>query len=166
MPRHGYQLEQVIEQRNMREWTQIGFSSIYFVLGKLEGMKLVSAKRPAEANANAKARRIYAVTRAGRCALVAQTLSALSTVRPTYSSVLLGMINWSALQRDAALQALRVRRDAIEAEAARLAGIQIDQQPLPDFLDVLFDHSIGQLRTEFEWVNRTLDYMANKPWLD
>ena len=31
MPRHGYELEQVIEQRGMREWTQIGFSSIYFV---------------------------------------------------------------------------------------------------------------------------------------
>ena len=52
MPRHGYQLEQVIEQRTMREWTQIGFSSIYFVLGKLESMKLVSAKKPAETKAN------------------------------------------------------------------------------------------------------------------
>ena len=49
MPRHGYQLEQVIEERGMREWTQIGFSSIYFVLSKLETMKLVAAKRPAEA---------------------------------------------------------------------------------------------------------------------
>ena len=36
MPRHGYELEQVIETRGMREWTQVGFSSIYFVLGKLE----------------------------------------------------------------------------------------------------------------------------------
>ena len=44
MPRHGYQLEQVIEQRAMREWTQIAFSSIHFVLGKLE-MGLVTARR-------------------------------------------------------------------------------------------------------------------------
>ena len=36
MPRHGYELEQLIDRRGMREWTQIGFSSIYFVLGKLE----------------------------------------------------------------------------------------------------------------------------------
>ena len=54
MPRHGYQLDQVIEQRCMREWTQIGFSSIYFVLGKLEKMRLVTAKRPAEAKSKAK----------------------------------------------------------------------------------------------------------------
>lgn len=166
MPRHGYQLEQVIEQRTMREWTQIGFSSIYFVLGKLEAMKLVSAKRTAATRANSKARKIYCVTKAGRSALIAQTLAALSAVRPTYSSVLLGMTNWPVLERNDALHALRARRDAIEAEVARLSNIQIDQQPLPDFVDALFDHSIGQLKTEAEWVTRTLDYMASKPWLE
>nr|MBA3799931.1 PadR family transcriptional regulator [Geodermatophilaceae bacterium] len=29
-PRHGYDLEQVIEQRGIRQWTDIGFSSIYY----------------------------------------------------------------------------------------------------------------------------------------
>jgi DNA-binding PadR family transcriptional regulator len=44
MPRHGYELDQVIQQRGMREWTEIGFSSIYFVLGKLEKLGLATAK--------------------------------------------------------------------------------------------------------------------------
>jgi DNA-binding PadR family transcriptional regulator len=35
-PRHGYEVEQVIEERGMREWTEIGFSSIYYLLKKLE----------------------------------------------------------------------------------------------------------------------------------
>src|SRR3989304_5788294 len=34
-PRHGYQIEQVIQERNMRDWTEIGFSSIYAILGRL-----------------------------------------------------------------------------------------------------------------------------------
>ncbi|MAC39111.1 MAG: PadR family transcriptional regulator, partial [Oceanicaulis sp.] len=51
MPRHGYELEQVIETRGMREWTQVGFSSIYFVLGKLEKAGLVAAGRPRGAKA-------------------------------------------------------------------------------------------------------------------
>ena len=164
MPRHGYQLDQVIEQRVMREWTQIGFSSIYFVLGKLEQMGLVTAKRPAEAKS--KAKRIYAVTKAGRRALVTQALAALSTIRPTYSSVLLGMVNWQVLERNAALEALQARGKAIETELARLGNIQINQQPLPDFVEALFDHSLGQLRAEAEWVSRTSAYMANKPWLE
>jgi DNA-binding PadR family transcriptional regulator len=165
MPRHGYQLEQVIEERGMREWTQIAFSSIYFLLNKLETMKLVAAKGPAKAKGNTKAKKIYSVTKAGRRALLTQTLAALKTVRPMYSSLLLGMINWSVLKRDNALQALQARSKAIEAEMKRLCNTQIDQQPLPDYVEALFDHSLSQLKAEAEWVTRTLDYMTSKPWL-
>lgn len=161
MPRHGYQLEQVIEQRGMREWTQIGFSSIYFVLGKLDKIGLIAAEK----STAAKAKNTYAVTDLGRETLVTQTLTALSNVRPTYSSALLGMVHWPVLERDAALGALQARGAAVEAELVRLENIQADKQPLPDFVEALFDFSLGQLKAEAEWVARTLDYMTCKPWI-
>jgi DNA-binding PadR family transcriptional regulator len=164
MPRHGYELEQVIEQRSMREWTQIGFSSIYFVLGKLESRGLVAARRPAEASS--KRRKVYSLTRAGRKTLNSETFAALKTIRPTYSSVLLGMINWPAPKREEALRALQGRKEAIGAEVERLEDLQTAQQPMPDFVEALFEHSIGQLRSEAVWVTRTLDYMGTKPWLE
>jgi DNA-binding PadR family transcriptional regulator len=160
MPRHGYDLEQVIEQRGMREWTQIGFSSIYFVLGKLEKKGLVTAQTPA----TAKAKKGYVITKAGRKTLVKRTLAALKTVRPTYSSLPLGMIHWPVLGRDQALEALQVRSKAIAKELERLVDIQFDQQPLPDFVDAMFDFSIGQLKAEAEWTAATLEYMQTKPW--
>jgi len=166
MPRHGYQLDQVIEERSMREWTQIGFSSIYFVLGKLQKLGLVTAKKPAGPNPGSKARKVYSLTPPGRRALSAQTIAALRDVRPAYSSVPMGMINWPALKREPALEALQARSRAIEAELARLGAIQVEQQPLPDYLEALFDFSFGQLRAEAEWVVQTLAYMANKPWLE
>lgn len=155
MPRHGYQLEQVIEQRGMREWTRIGFSSIYFVLGKLEKMQLVSSEKPAEA----KAKKVFSVTDAGRSELVLQTLAALRNLRPSYSSVLLGMAHWPVLDGDAALAALQERGEAIDAEWERIRKVQADQRPLPDFVDALFDYSLGQLKAEAEWIVRTLDLM-------
>jgi DNA-binding PadR family transcriptional regulator len=164
MPRHGYELEQVIEQRSMREWTQIGFSSIYFVVGRLQARGLIAANRVA--SSGSKARKVYSITKAGRVTLREETHAALSSIRPTYSSVLLGMINWPALERKEALGALEVRTAAIETEVARLVDLQSAQQPLPDFVEALFEHSIGQLRSEGEWVTRTLDYMATKPWLE
>jgi DNA-binding PadR family transcriptional regulator len=160
MPRHGYELEQVIEQRGMREWMQIGFSSIYFVLGKLEKKGLVVAKRPEKA----KSKKSYAITDIGRETLVSQTLTALSSIRPTYSSVLLGMIHWPVLSRDQALDALQKRKDAIAKELARIGDIQFEQQPLPDYVDTMFDFSIGQLNTEAQWIAKTLAYMQTKPW--
>jgi DNA-binding PadR family transcriptional regulator len=162
MPRHGYQLEQEIDRRGMREWTQIGFSSIYFVLGRLAKARLVSAQKPA----GAKARKTFTLTAAGRRALVARTLAALRTYRPTYSSILLGMIHWPALKRQQALGALAARGKAVDAEIARLRNIQVEQQPLPDYVEALFEYSLGQLRAEAEWVARTLAYMTSKPWLE
>ncbi len=162
MPRHGYELEQEIDGRGMREWTQIGFSSIYFVLAKLEGAGLVLARKPA----GAKARKTFTLTAAGRRALAAQTLAALRTFRPTYSSVLLGMIHWPALERGEALAALEARGAAVTAERTRLEEIQSERQPLPDYVEALFDFSIGQLQAEAEWIARTLDYMRTKPWLE
>jgi len=166
MPRHGYELDQVIQQRCMREWTQIGFSSIYFVLGKLQALGLVRAKRAAGASAVAKAKKVYSVTPSGQRTLAAQTIGALRDVQPAYSSVLLGMINWPVLKRGPALEALRVRSKAIDTELARLGRIQVEQQPLPDYVEALFEYSLGQLRAEREWVSRTLAYMTSKPWLE
>jgi len=40
-PRHGYEIEQVIEERGMRDWTEVGFSSIYYLLNKLEKDSLI-----------------------------------------------------------------------------------------------------------------------------
>jgi DNA-binding PadR family transcriptional regulator len=162
MPRHGYELEKVIEQRGMREWTQIGFSSIYFVLGRLETLALVAGDQPA----GPKARKVFRITDTGRSTLADQSVAALRDVRPAYGSVLLGMAHWPVLDRDVALRALEDRATAVEAERSRLDDIRVVQQPLPDYVESLFDYALGQLRAEAEWVARTLDYMATKPWLE
>jgi len=162
MPRHGYELEQIIEKRSMREWTRIGFSSIYYVLGKLEKKRLVKADQPE----SAKAKKRYRLTEEGQQALTDQTLAALNTVQPTYPSLLLGMVHLSALTREQALEALNNRKDSVAQEIKRLEGIHFDQQPLPDFVDAIFEFSVGQLITEANWINRTCEYLKTKTWLD
>lgn len=162
MPRHGYELEQVIEQRAMREWAQIGFSSIYFVLGKLEQAGLITAERPSRA----KARKVFHLTRAGRDALAEQSAEALRTVRPAYSSVLLGMAHWPVLGRTEALAALEERQKVLAAESERLSALQVALQPLPDYVEALFDYALAQLGADAGWVQQTLEYMGTKPWLE
>jgi DNA-binding PadR family transcriptional regulator len=132
------------------------------VLRKLQAAGLVSARKPA----GAKARKTFRLTAAGRRKLVARTLSALRGYRPTYSSVLLGVLHWPVLEREQALEALEARGAAVDAELSRLGDIRIEQQPLPDFVEALFDFSAGQLKAEADWIARTLDYMRTKPWLE
>jgi len=160
MPRHGYELEQIIEERSMREWTQIGFSSIYYVLNKLEKKELVKADVPV----SAKAKKSYVLTPKGREILVDQTLATLKFLQSTYPSLLLGMIHWSVLTRDQALDALETRKKALEKELERIESIHFEQQPLPDYVDAIFEFSIGQLKAEANWLDKTLAYMETKPW--
>ena len=160
MPRHGYELEQVIDQRGMREWTQIAFSSIYFVLGKLENKGLIKSAKPA----SAKSKKSFQLTALGKKTLVNQTLHALRSVRPNYSPLLMGMMHWPTLTKSQALDALSARKEAVAQELCRLSDIQFQQQPLPDYMESMFDFSIGQLNAEAEWIAATLDYMQNKLW--
>ena len=160
MPRHGYELEKIIQLREMREWTQIGFSSIYFVLGKLEKKGLVTAKQPEKA----KTKKSYSITSTGQSMLVSQTLDALQTISPNHSSVLLGMMHWPALSRTQALDALKLRKQAVAIELERFQEIQFKQQPLPDHLNSLFEFNISQLKSEAKWLAQLFDYMQTKPW--
>lgn len=162
MPRHGYELEQVIEKRGMREWTQIGFSSIYYVLGKLEKKELIIADIPE----NSTARKRYQLTETGNKVLIEQTLSTLTTVQPNYPPLMLGMIHLSILTRDQVLGALNTRIKALGEEKRRIEIIHFDQQPLPDYVDNIFEFSIRQLNSEEEWIERTLAYMETKTWVD
>jgi DNA-binding PadR family transcriptional regulator len=161
MPRHGYELEGVIEERGMREWTRIGFSSIYYVLGKLEESGLITAEEPT----NPKARKRFEITEKGKETLVKQTLFTLKTVQPTYPSLLLGMIHLAVLSRDQVLDALKTRKNAVALERKRMERIHFEQQPLPDYIDAIFEFSIGQLLAEADWIDRTLDYMKTKAWI-
>ena len=63
-PQYGYQLEKTIEGWGLRNWTQIGFSSIYYVLKKLEKKELVTSKL--EAVEGKPSRKVFTITSHGR----------------------------------------------------------------------------------------------------
>jgi DNA-binding PadR family transcriptional regulator len=149
-PRHGYEIEQVIEERGMREWTEIGFSSIYYLLKKLEGEGLITGQLQ-EAQSGP-ARKVYQATSAGREAYRAAVLDALAVPRRRYSTLLLGLsglIDVPPAEALAALQRYRAalveRRDNVQTNLAR-------QRPLSGFIDAMFDHSLTMIQAEITWV--------------
>src|SRR5262250_2047263 len=63
-PRYGYEIQQVIDERGLREWLTIGFSSLYYILNKLERQNmLVGQLQP---DGRGPARKVYSITEAGR----------------------------------------------------------------------------------------------------
>jgi DNA-binding PadR family transcriptional regulator len=159
-PRHGYEIEQVIEERGMREWTEIGFSSIYYLLKKLERKGLIEGQL--EEAARGPARKVYRATPAGEEARRAGVLDALSVPQRPYPPLQLGLASLPAIPPAEAVAALWKHRDAL---ATRLDHVQArweSQRPLPYFVDAMFDHSVTMIEAEMDWVTQFISELEDQ----
>jgi DNA-binding PadR family transcriptional regulator len=150
--RHGYEIEQVIEEREMRNWTEVGFSSIYYVLNKLEKKGFVEGQTEKPVG-KGPARKVYHITLAGRKAFHEATIEALSTPIPPYSAFLLGLSNLQGIPTEDALQALYQYHRKMMERAEHLRGRWDAQEPhLPLNVNALFDLSMTLIDAELSWV--------------
>jgi DNA-binding PadR family transcriptional regulator len=150
--RHGYEIEQVIEEREMRNWTEVGFSSIYYVLKKLEEKGLVEGQivKPV---GKGPPRKVYHITPAGLEAYHNATIEALSNPAPPYSAFLLGLSNLQEIPAKDAVQALHQYRQKMAERAEHLrTRWDILESYLPFNVNALFDLSITLIDAELSWV--------------
>lgn len=153
-PCHGYEIERLIEERGMREWTEIGFSSIYYVLGRLEKERLVESVVE-ERVGKGPNRRLFRVTPAGREAWQAAVYRALSVPEPVHSPFMLGLANLPGLTTDKVLTALTAYRQRLAERLIHIAGErQRQRSTAPDFVDALFDRSEALIHAELTWLDR------------
>ena len=160
-PRHGYDIEQVIAARGMREWTEIGFSSIYYLLKKLEKDGLIDSRTEQQAG-RGPARNVYHVTQAGLEAQRAATLEALSTPQPGYSSFLLGVANLPGVPPAEVITALRQYRATLAERLAHMQTRWQAQQPLPYFVEALFDYSATLIKAELAWIEKFIKQVEDE----
>jgi len=152
-PRHGYEIESVIEERGMRDWTEIGFSSIYYLLKKLEDKGLVSGQLK-KASGRGPARKVFQVTEEGQRVWYEETLKTLTTPERSPTPFLLGMSSIPAFPPDQAIQALTKYQEKLNENLARVKGNWARQsvEPLPYFVDAMFDYSVTLIEAEIEWL--------------
>ncbi|WP_245974268.1 PadR family transcriptional regulator [Thermomonospora umbrina] len=150
-PRHGYELDEVISARGMREWTEIGFSSIYYLLTRLRDRGLIAEIDTSRA-ARGKARRVYGPTAEGRraCARAAET--AVAELRPVFPPLLVGLANQPVIAPERLRAALARRAEALSERIAAIGAARDTQPEMPDFVRAIFDHSLGQLAAEQQWL--------------
>ena len=161
VPRHGYEIEQIIEERGPREWTEIGFSSIYYLLKKLEKARLVKSKLiPTQGRGSA--RRVYQITAEGSAALGEATLEALSQPKQSYPSILLGIANLPLLSPEQTDGALRSYREGLIRREEQITAKAESQWPLPDHVELLFDYSLMTLEAEKNWIEKVIRKMEDE----
>ena len=154
-PRHGYQIDQVIEERGMRDWTEVGFSSIYYLLKKLEKEGLVQSRL--EEAERGPARKVYHPTPAGEQAFRAAVLDGLALPQRAHSALSLALTGLPHVLPQDAIEALTRRRDDLAQELTRVRERWESQRPLPYFVDGVFDYGLRLIQAEFEWVEEFIE---------
>ena len=151
-PMHGYQIEQTIEARGMREWTEIGFSSIYYILEKLRRRGSVR-RRMQSAEGKGPARQVFSLTPAGLEVFRQAALNALTHPSRTFSNFQLGLAAIPLINKINVLEALRAyqvflqdKKSALETKRAEFGS------SLPWYAAALFDLDFAQLQCDLDWL--------------
>jgi len=139
-PMHGYQIEAEITQRNMRTWTDLSTSSIYYLLGKLEEKGWIEQAAPDEGSSRGKPRKIFQATEEGSTVWQEATLDALRQPKITYTNFLMGLYNLWAVSPDEALEAVKAYQEWLDNDLQRqLRELEnLGESFFP--LDVLFEY--------------------------
>jgi len=168
-PKHGYQIEQDIESRGMRNWTEIGFSSIYHILNKLQGAGWIAGTVTTGQEGPGRggpARNVFRLTEAGADALREAVHQRLAQPRPRSADFDLGLGNLPILSSPAARAAISAHRDDLHARRRQVqAKWTSDRQAdahLPSHAEALFERSLALIDAEITWVEKYLDERKEK----
>ncbi|MDD8013347.1 MAG: PadR family transcriptional regulator [Acidobacteriota bacterium] len=103
-PKHAYEIEGDIKERDMRYWTEISMSSVYKLLNKLEAQGLLlSTVKLSKKNV---AQKVYALTALGKKAFKDKLVLLLSTWEASRHPLDIGLASLWLLKNDEAIALL------------------------------------------------------------
>lgn len=158
-PQYGYDLDRTIEERGMRNWTQIGFSSIYYVLKRLERTGHIRSE--IEMVEGKPSRRNYTVTEAGKVAMKDKIVSVLSVSPKLISPFDIGIANIDLLTQTEAIGCLRSHLVSLNERSRFLQGkiAQSMGRGDPYRVTLLFELPLVQLEAERECIEKLISRM-------
>ncbi len=162
-PRYGYELNQIIKERGIRYWTEIGFSSIYYVLTRLEKKMLVESR--VESQDSVPSRRIYSITAKGKEELKKSIMGILSRPKRRFSDVDLGMSNLMHLTKEEALVCFKSYLNQLTSEESELKEFwqTLGGEKLPFYMTALFTRPLMHRQVEIEWVREFIEKIESRP---
>ncbi len=159
-PRHPYQIEKEVKERDMRYWTDLSMSSIYKLLRKCEKGGLV--KRTNTISPENRLRALYQLSAKGKRALEKKIEALLSQPGHIRWPVDIGISNCDLLPRRVVRAALAKYRAGL---AERVRGYRALQKYLrdtgcPEHRFGLATRPVYLLKGEIKWVDEYMDKLG------
>ena len=143
-PRHGYDLDRVIEQRGYRQWTSLAFSSVYYLLKRLSERGLLEPDEGSQGR-----RTVFRVTEAGRRELRQAAGERVLAPAPPSAGVLPALNAYSRLDDPALAALLAQRAEALLGRLDELRALraQVDEEHAL----AIFDYEILRQEADLAW---------------
>ncbi len=156
-PLYGYTIEKIIEKRGMRHWTDIGFSSIYYVLKRLESRNLIASS--CQQQEDKPSRKVYTITQEGRYLMKVKVRSLLSQHKRIASPFDLGVAHLHLLSADETISCLQEHLKALDHAIERITSHRAHhlKAKKPFFILALSDRVLAHLCTEKNWVEKFIE---------
>ena len=149
-PRHGYDLDRVIEQRGYRQWTSLAFSSVYYLLKRLSERGLLEPDEGSQGR-----RTVFRVTEAGRRELRQAAGERVLAPAPPSAGVLPALNAYSRLDDPALAALLAQRAEALLGRLDELRALraQVDEEHAL----AIFDYEILRQEADLTWTRTLLE---------
>jgi DNA-binding PadR family transcriptional regulator len=161
-PMYGYEIEKIIEERKMRNWTSIGFSSIYYSLNKMEKKEFVVSER---VNVEGKpSRKVFSITAKGESVLKEQISTFISRVEKTNSKFELGLMNLEILSKKEIMDCFADYMESIDRQIAHYEKLEknLGQINVPFYIPQLATRPLRLLKEEKKWVADFVEEIKSK----
>ena len=148
-PRHGYDLDRVIEQHGYRQWTSLAFSSVYYLLKRLSERGLLEPDEGSQGR-----RTVFRVTEAGRRELRQAAGERVLAPAPPSAGVLPALNAYSRLDDPALAALLAQRAKALLGRLDELRALraQVDEEHAL----AIFDYEILRQEADLAWTRSLL----------
>ncbi|WP_165422967.1 PadR family transcriptional regulator [Ktedonosporobacter rubrisoli] len=151
-PMHGYELNQQITARSIRQWTNIGLSSIYQSLDKLVAGGWVEASEEPNPGQGPSQRKVYTLTESGRQQFKELARTALDSSEHQRFDYDLGLgVALTCLPHGEVASALEERYRALQAQHQHVSAACAWSEHLLSARIVL-DHQRRALEMELSWL--------------
>ncbi len=163
-PMYPYQIEQEVECRSMREWTELSMSAIYKLLISLEGRGFV--QRTNEVSEQNRLRKRYEITDDGRAALCEKLEALLSKPEHILWQVDIGTYNCDLLPKKTVLKALKKYRKSLEDGVKCYGELNkyLEDCGCPSHRFGIATRNIFLLKGEIAWVDSYMKELGTKEW--
>jgi DNA-binding PadR family transcriptional regulator len=156
-PIHGHDIQTIIDRRGLRAWTNIGVSSLFYVLEKLERQGLIESDDDSAGQSTRY--REFRITGAGFGVLQTAVADLLTTPHEFADGFELGLANLHVLRPSQIRTAFAAYRQELISRLAqtRERWQQLKDGAAPFNVDAMLGHHVAMLEAELAWLTAFIE---------